>query len=368
MFWYWFGVAVLIPWAVMTLFWYAALVYERFFYQEASQQTRDFQVKVLTVGKAIGALKGTIRRSPKPPLVISRQETDLPGTQVLPAGFNTKACFKGEQLEWARQECPSEFTLYLDEDSVCSPEMETIPDADIVQFQETPITDKAWIAAIEAHRIGFQQEQILFEKTRPLYLWGGGFAVKGWLEDAVTWDRESITEDTAFVFAIPDKARFAFSRKRIFNQAPPSIQALVKQRRRWTSGTLHDVRYLKSWRHRWWTFFRTANWGLWTVTAPIAMAMVPSHPVFVVPLIQTMLWSAIGSRAMRLGWKHTIFSVVSAPVASWIHSVGALWGLLWPVTTFHVTPKTELADGDNLRDLEPVLTLSASADSGQLAA
>lgn len=63
------------------------------------------------------------------------------------------------------------------------------------------------------------------------------------VEQKVTWDVESITEDTSFAWRaaeINDGISFTVVNEEFYNQSPPSIMALLKQRRRWASGTIKD--------------------------------------------------------------------------------------------------------------------------------
>ncbi len=330
---------IFIPWALVTLVWYLCLIYRVFFYKESKKRTRDFGIKILTIGDQPEVLKKTISSCPVPPKVISRVKTGLPSTYVMPDDFESSARYKGQQMEWARVEHPYDYTVYLDEDSIFSAGVQEIPDADIVQFNEVPITKNWLIGAIEAHRIGFQTEQVAFEKIKPFYLWGGGFAIKRHMEDLVTWDRESITEDTAFMFLVSDEAKFKFSKIRIYNQAPPNLKSLIKQRRRWASGALEDIRYHPDWRYRAWIAFRSINWGMWPLLVPMSILMATNHIIFILPMIQTMIWSFAGARVMQQSLPRTVFSVVIAPIAGLFHSLGACLAFVSQARAFDVTPK-----------------------------
>jgi hypothetical protein len=332
-------ILVYVPWLVVTIAWYISLFYRIFLHAESKNKTSDFQVKILTIGDNEEVLNDTINAAPKPPLIISRKKVSFPNNYVIPDTFQSSARFKGEQIEWSRLEHPANYTLYLDEDSICSTGMDSIPDADIVQFNEVPVSNNWLIASIEAHRIGFQTEQALFEKIKPFYLWGGGFAIKQWLEDKITWDRDSITEDTAFIFNIPQNARFIFSKQKIYNQAPPTLRALFKQRRRWASGALTDIKYHPNLHYRIWVGFRSINWGLWAILAPLSFFMATEHWIFFLPLLQAMLWSFLGARVMNLSYPMTIVTTITAPLSGVLHSVGACMAFVSKAKTFDVTPK-----------------------------
>ncbi len=330
---------IFIPWAVVTVVWYLCIIYRVFFHKEEKEKTRDFGIKILTIGDNPKILKKTIHACPVPPKVISRVKTGLPGTNVMPSDFTSLAQYKGQQMEWARLQHPYGYTVYLDEDSIFSAGVTEIPEADIVQFNEVPITKNRFIGAIEAHRIGFQAEQVAFEKIKPFYLWGGGFAIKRNLEDRVTWNRESITEDTAFMFLVPNGAKYKFSKIRVYNQAPPNLRALIKQRRRWASGAIEDVKYHPDWKYRVWIVFRSINWGMWPLLVPVSVLIATNHIIFILPLIQTMIWSFVGARIMQQSLFRTVFSVAVAPIAGLFHSMGAFMALISQTKTFDVTPK-----------------------------
>lgn len=328
---------IFVPWAIITLWWWVSLVYY-LKHKEPLGATSDFGIKILTVGKDLKTLQATVRRCPKEPLVISKNHVDVPNSKTSPPGFKAKAQYKGKDLEWARQEHPCYYTLYLDEDSQCGL-WESIPNATMVQFKEVPYG--SWLVEmVEAHRIGFQVEQALFEKTKPLYLWGGGFAVKQWLEDKITWDRYSITEDTGFVFSIDEPYDFRFTKQEIYNKAPLNLKDLVFQRWRWASGTYHDARNIKNpWRKAF-VYFRTFTWGGWVIYATLIPVVFALNPLLVLPFVaQAMVWSLVGSRLMHQRWYTTIAVTLLAPLASYINSIGATLALFCPVKGFRVTPK-----------------------------
>lgn len=335
------GFMILVPWGLLVVWWYVALVYYVFFHREAAHNTDDFGIKILTTGDDSEVLEKTVSYCEREPLVISRKPVSISrgDLKVLPEGFECAAQFKGEQLEWARRELPQPYTLYLDEDSLCN--FSEIPAADLVQFQEVPHSKKVLIASIEAHRIGFQIEQAFFEKTGPLYLWGGGFAVSNKLEQVTTWDRPSITEDTAFVFSLKQPYSFKFSKKKIDAQAPLTIKDLIRQRWRWASGTFDDLKYLDG--HPWrraWVNFRQLNWGLWPIYSLIPFVLGLPLWISILPLLQSGVWTALGAKIIGLSWQRTVIAVVLTPVTAYVHSIGCTLALLERQFMFARTPKS----------------------------
>ena len=340
----WFEILVVcfiyVPWGVTVSWWYASLVYFLFIHKEDQSATEDFSIKILTTGDDVKVISKTARFCKKDPLIISRKPIELSRGQVkvMPEDFQCAAQYKAQQLEWARMAYPSEFTLYLDEDSLC--DVERIPDADIVQFQEVPTTNSLLIGSIEAYRIGFQLEQALFEKFPPLFLWGGGVAIKQQLEDEITWDRSGITEDTAFIFSIRRPYTFKYSKHQIKAEAPLTVKDLIKQRWRWASGTYQDIRYLRFGLRKTFVYFRIIQWSLWPLyvyVIPIFLSLPIWFPIFIT--FQSMVWSFAGTRIMKLPWHKTAIAVLLTPIASFIHSIGATLALVKPQKKFSRTPK-----------------------------
>lgn len=329
---------ILIPWAIITVWWHISLIYY-LKHREPKTETSNFGIKILTRGDCPKTIANAVNYCKKTPLVVSRKPLEIENCVILPSNFQSKAKYKGEQLEWARRNYLFDYTLYLDEDSLC--DFTAIPDADMVQFQEVPYSDNPIIAAIEAHRIGFQIEQAIFERTTPLYLWGGGFAVKKWLEDKITWDRMSITEDTGFVFSINEPYKFVYSKKKIKNQAPLRIFDLIRQRRRWTSGTYGDAKNLKNKLKKVFVYFRTINWGIWPIsTLTISVLFWDQYPwIASLPLLQAFIWSGVGAKQMGLSGWQCLFAVLFAPIAAYLHSFGATLALFKPYKDFLTTPK-----------------------------
>jgi cellulose synthase/poly-beta-1,6-N-acetylglucosamine synthase-like glycosyltransferase len=201
-------------------------------------------------------------------------------------------------------------------------------------------TNSLLIGAIEAYRIGFQLEQALFEKFPPLFLWGGGVAIKQQLEDEITWDRSGITKDTAFIFSIRRPYTFKYSKHQIQAEAPLTVKDLIKQRWRWASGTYHDIRYLRIGLRKILVYFRIAQWSLWPLYA-FAVPLFLALPLWVPILItfQSMVWSFAGTRIMKLPWHRTAIAVLITPIASFFHSIGATLALVKLQKKFLRTPK-----------------------------
>ncbi|GGN15805.1 glycosyltransferase [Halarchaeum nitratireducens] len=316
----------------------------------------EVQVRILTIDAA-DVVQATVNSVPDEVddvRVIAEAPIDVEGAtvHVVPESFDCVATNKGRAIEWARREvpCEREYVLYLDEDTLVT-SFTGLPDADVVQFTEKPIYTGSWLTYVcEVFRVGYQTEQVGFDSLRyPLYAWGGGIAFRRELEDAVTWDAATVTEDTNFVWRAAEHVDLDFTvvNARFRNQAPPSLKAMIKQRRRWLSGTMQD------------DTLPTAYVPL-ALTRVVAWAFSPLVPLLVVGtylvpggapdlrlygLISTALlcvlfcYTTLGCRAYD---KHPFVwpvFLVATPLAVVLHAIGAFWGVIDPVKTFEVTEK-----------------------------
>nr|WP_238532816.1 glycosyltransferase family 2 protein [Halalkalicoccus jeotgali] len=152
---------------------------------------------------------------------------------------------------------------------------------------------------------------------------------------------------------------------RFRNQAPPSIRAMIRQRRRWISGTLADGGLLPL-HYRPLYLTRIVAWAF-SPLVPIlvlAAALFPTtaptmewyRPISLMLFGMLFVYMAVGLLGYR---KHPLLwplFIVATPIAFVTHSIGALWGIVRPVETFEVTEKVtpdvieerhnELAAGD----------------------
>ena len=333
---------LLTPWALVFSCWIVAIIYRGIMWKPPVEFTDDYEIRIITVGKNVGALKATVAACPKPPMIVSRRETGIPGTVVVPDDTGLNAKYKGEAQEWARRTYPrvSGFTLYIDEDTILPKGFRMPADGDIVQLEECPQSTNWLIEAVEAHRSGFAVEMALFEHTKfPAYMWGGAVAIGTELENDTTWNRPTICEDSAFAYAIRQPFKYRYSGIQAKNQAPSTLFDLFKQRRRWTSGTVGDIGLCPSWTMRGVLLVRAYAWAF---TIPIAVAgliMHDLHWVFWLPLFMSMLLSFVGSWITGRSVPDTILNVLLGPIASCINSVGTIWAFFHPVMTFDVTPK-----------------------------
>ena len=107
-----------------------------------------------------------------------------------------------------------------------------------------PLFTGSWIAYLsETFRIGYQYEQRAFSRFKyPLYAWRGGIAIRKSLEDGITWDAKTITEDTNFVWRAVKRQDIDFRvlDLKFRNQASLTLRGMFRQRRRWFSGTQHS--------------------------------------------------------------------------------------------------------------------------------
>ena len=189
----------------------------------------DAQVRILTIGDSPDVVQRTVDALPASVTdvhVITEREIAITDAMVhvVPESFACTAEKKGRALEWGRRniDCEKPYVLYLDEDTQAV-DFDGLPDADVVQFGERPFkTDSTLAYWVEIFRMGFQVEMRAFSLFDiPLYAWGGGIAVRRELEDEITWNFESIIEDTSFVWraAVGGDFEFAYCNDKFKNQA-----------------------------------------------------------------------------------------------------------------------------------------------------
>lgn len=338
----------------------------------------DVEVRVLTVG-AESVVQTTVDALPDELAtvrVVAERDIEIHGATVhtVPAEFSCSATRKGRAVEWARRNipCHGEYVLYLDEDTILE-EFHGLPDTDIVQLSEQPIRSRSWLTYLaEIFRMGFQIEQATFPKFRyPLYAWGGGLAIRKSVEDEVTWDVNSVTEDTNLIWrAFEDPSRdLAFLRVRARNQAPPTIREMIHQRRRWISGAAKDSHLLPL-RYRLLSLLRNAAWGLVFVSpvlilpviTPISMVLFPEpyRLLILFQLVGLFGWGLLGYWYYGERLRVLVFLFVLLPIVAIIHAAGAFWAVLSPTDDFRVTEKvspTEI-DAEVAEDILPETTSS----------
>ena len=208
--------------------------------------------------------------------------------------------------------------------------------------------------------MGFQLEQAVFPKLRyPLYAWGGGIAVRKHLEDRITWDVNTVTEDTNFVWRAfqAGECDLQFLNIRAMNQAPPSVREMIYQRRRWISGAARDSHLLPR-RYQLLALMRNAAWGLVFVSPLLALPLVTPVSVVLFPVVYgyVLLFQVVGLFGWAVlgywyyGERPLVLAalLVTIPLVAVIHAAGAFWAIFQPTTEFRVTqkvPPSELEDG-----------------------
>jgi len=363
----------LFAWTVLTIFFVATafwlvevVVVGRARREAIEHEPADVEVRVMTVA-AERVVQATVDQLPAEldtVRVIAERPITVEGAEVcvVPSEFECEATRKGRALEWARRElnCTASYILYLDEDTLLR-EFPGLPDADIVQLSEQPIRSDSWLTYFaEVFRMGFQLEQAVFPKLRyPLYAWGGGIAVRKHLEDRITWDVNTVTEDTNFVWRAfqAGECDLQFLNIRAMNQAPPSVREMIYQRRRWISGAARDSHLLPR-RYQLLALMRNAAWGLVFVSPLLALPLVTPVSVVLFPVVYgyVLLFQVVGLFGWAVlgywyyGERPLVLAalLVTIPLVAVIHAAGAFWAIFQPTTEFRVTqkvPPSELEDG-----------------------
>ncbi|WP_255196914.1 glycosyltransferase family 2 protein [Halorarius litoreus] len=360
-----YTVLELVLWSTTALFGASALLWVALTYivgagyepPEPAYGGDDIQVRILTVA-AEEVVQATVDSLPDELTdrhVIAEEPIDVDGAEVhvVPDGFECDAVRKGRAIEWARRtlDTDREFVLYLDEDSIVE-RFDGLPDADVVQLRERPRQTGSTLSYLaDVFRMGVQLEQRAFARLQiPLFAWGGGIAVRSALEDEVTWDRETIVEDTAFVWAAARQfdIEFALSATTCRNEAPPSLVEIVQQRRRWAAGNIEATALLPL-HYR--VLARVRNYA-WALSPVVTLVAVPLA-VFGVTVVYgglfllasavlgafTVFWYLRGLLhygARELKW---LVALPLVPVVSLVHSLGTVVGILNPPSSFRVTEK-----------------------------
>ncbi|MDZ7730991.1 MAG: glycosyltransferase family 2 protein [Natrialbaceae archaeon] len=170
------------------------------------------------------------------------------------------------------------------------------------------------------------------------------------VESEITWDVRTVTEDTNFIwraFADPDR-EMAVVPVKLLNQAPPSVRAMISQRRRWISGASLDSQLLPR-RYRALSLLRNAAWGLVVfsplllipVLTPVSVVYLPG--VFELALLCQLVglysWGFLGYWYYAERFRVLLGLALTLPIVAILHATGALWAIFHPTTTFEVTPK-----------------------------
>lgn len=352
-----------------TLLWLGLRVIAKIRYTEPTTEFGhdDIQVRIMTVNaepvvqETIDSLPDTITDRH----VIAESPIDINGAEVhvVPDEFSCNATRKGRALEWARRTlaCDREYVLYLDEDTIVA-EFDGLPDADIVQFGERPYRTGGLIPYLsEMFRIGFQLEQRTFGLLPvPLYAWGGGIAIRSSLEQQVTWNYDTLIEDTVFTWRAVTKydASFVTLRTCFHNQAPATIGAMISQRRRWIGGAETELWRLP-WYYRPIFKFRNFVWGMTPIASviPLLTLLLPGLVFFerrylqlsFLLLLTPLLWSILGYDYFREDQLIGALSIPLTPLLTVVHSAGALVGMISRPRQFATTSKA----GERRNSIEP---------------
>ncbi len=369
--------AILVLYGVASLWWLIQVFILSYGWQDADQTEiglDNIQVRVLTIAaeETVQLTVNSIPAEITDPLVIAEEDIDITGADVhvVPDAFDCAAQRKGRAIEWARQRipCEKEYVLYLDEDTLLSG-FSGLPAADIIQLSEHPLRTRSRLTYVcEIFRIGFQFEQRAFHRVAyPAYAWGGAVAVRHELEQQVTWNVPSITEDTTFIWraAAYTNIDYRLTTVKAQNQEPPTITSLIKQRRRWVSGTIQD-RDLLPRRYQPIIFSRIVIWALspviplFGVTIFVFPEAIPSSSTYL--LLSVLLFGIVflymifGLIEYRKYPEEWWAYLIATPLAVLVHSLGALWGIIRPVDDFEVTQKTTAVDSDTLKERNPELS------------
>ncbi|ORY35995.1 hypothetical protein BCR33DRAFT_702019 [Rhizoclosmatium globosum] len=205
-----------------------------------------------------------------------------------PKAFSTgNSKYKARALEWYRQTMKfteHDWILHLDEESVIDDEsvkrvLEFIWYEKDYHFGQGVILYNQykywsnWIFTVaDAIRVGDDLSRFHLQYTyfhRPIFGAHGSFLLNnGLVENAVTWDLGSLTEDYQFAMKAWDRGfRCGKICALVREQSPMDVIGFMKQRRRWFVG----IRRLPNFLPKLWAFF----WGLGIFSLYCTIASVP---------------------------------------------------------------------------------------------
>jgi hypothetical protein len=310
----------------------------------------DIQVRVMTVGTNREVIQRTVDTADQyfdDIHVVSEEKVDIRKAEVhvVPESFESDAIRKGRASDWAVKNIDHdrEYNLYLDEDTIVTG-FDGIPDFDIVQFLELPQYNGSYLTYLtEVSRVGYQNEMMLFPYTKyPPYLWGGAVAIRTDVEKDVGWERESITEDTAFLWeAVNNEASLGITKQWYKNQSPPNIRSLIEQRRRWVAGTIQGLQYLPLV----WKLIVSVRTIMWVFSMLTLYVIIVGFVIefqlwlMIVLFIPLVAWSIIGTKRYDRRIINMTFTIVLFPIIHTINAVGVLYGITRPPEDFEVTEK-----------------------------
>ncbi|KAI0869639.1 glycosyltransferase like family 2-domain-containing protein [Hypoxylon argillaceum] len=177
---------------------------------------------------------------------------------------------------------------------------------------------------------------------------GGFLLVRGIVENAVTWDTDSLTEDYWFLLGAKDKGyRFGWVPAIAREMSPESIKDFIRQRRRWytgmsrlgrLSGTLEALSC--AW-NLFWPLYILLDYAdktprpMWFFYFLCLDAAVPQAIMMMTLLIQD-----IDAGLPLRGMVYTqLVSLILAPMSVLVSGWAAFWGLFWPDKDWYVIRK-----------------------------
>lgn len=304
-------------------------------------------IRILTIGENEDVVNRTISSVSSTDAeiqVISEKDIETENGKVyVVEDIETKATYKGKALEWARRELDCrEYILYLDEDSILET-TDQIPDGDMVQLRQIPQNNGSifsWYA--ELHRIGVAREIESFDPQDPKYVWGGGLLIKSEIEDEITWDRNSITEDGEFIRKALSKGYkyYITNNPKIINYSPPDLLNIIEQRRRWNSGngTLKEriKKVLSSWGKMCW--ISNSLLFIYIILYGLTQSYIILLSVLIIYTI-SFIWIYSGLKYYNTRRIHYIITFLTVPVITFYNGIGNLYAIIKPTSEFNSTSK-----------------------------
>lgn len=297
-------------------------------------------------------------------------------TIVVPPTYSCNAAFKGRALQYAVELRQGEavdnkdlFIYHFDDESLMT--QQTI--CSVLTFLEhnpSPISE-----GLITYPLG-KNEKIkvtnlldtlrpfccfecvdFMKKGNPVYIHGSNLLVRADFEQQVGWDSgKTMAEDSLFAVAAKNKfgsKSFGWHGGVIEEKSPSNLRDFVKQRKRWFSGMVQNLKFLST-KDRLVNILRALLWssGLLSGLASILVLIVPQQiPYFlkIAFLFGTALWLLSYQMGAFLNGKYLVFSkrikfhfltLIAAPILGLIEcSIPVLYLINRP-TTFEVIKKS----------------------------
>lgn len=308
----------------------------------------DIQVRIVDRGTPVGELQATINTIPdnisSVHVITTEEGLDLEMDNVtihqFPESFECNALGKGRMYEWARRNVDTdsvEYVMYLGTKRHFI-EFDGVPDKDIMVCRNrTRQSGSRWTYLADVLRMNKNHETSGYGATSfPMFATSRDVIIRANVEQDVTWNRPAFNIGSSFLWAANREGySFALTKNITRVEAPSSVKAILRQKRKWYSGRVHDsIAYLPT--LQWLLIsFRSTSWAAHTFAPLLILA-----GLFLTPFsfgLSIMATALIVLQAVA-GWYNTkekplvlIELLLKLPIILIIDGFGYIYGILKPV-------------------------------------